>query len=179
MTAVHEGRVGDETIGGKLRKRDRCRSEHERGDRVQSGGAQQLPPDIGPGAFRNGSITTCRGCGGSMVTSASPIARAELAYASPTSTTVAAPSAISRSRSRSQSRSGSVTVSKSRSRWRVREGPSRTSRLRTSRTRVMPSSVFISPVSQGPKSPAQVRRSLSARPCRGAACSVGPDFTPS
>jgi len=56
-----------------------------------------------------------RGCGGSTVISASPTARAELAYASPTSTTVSTLSEIKRSRSRSQSRSGIVTVSKSRS----------------------------------------------------------------
>src|SRR5215471_17193389 len=116
----------------------------------------------------NGSITKCRGCGGSTVTSASPIARAELAYASPTSTTVSAPSEINRSRSRSQSRSGIVTVSKSRSRSRVHAGPSRTSRRRASRIRVLRSSVSIAPASQGRKA-----RRCQLRRCQLRRCQVG------
>src|SRR6266511_3232469 len=50
-----------------------------------------------------GSMMTCRGCGGLTVISACPTARAELAYASPTSTTVSIRSEINRSRSRSRS----------------------------------------------------------------------------
>src|SRR5882757_3106758 len=76
-----------------------------------------------------------RGWTAPTATSASPIANAELPYASPISTTVVARSAISRSRTTSQSCAGRLTRPKSSS-ARTRDGPSSTSFRRTSPIRV-------------------------------------------
>jgi len=77
VTAVDEGRVGGKAFRKQPRQRQRRWLLNQPNDRVESGGAQQLPAGTGPGSVLNGSMTTCCGRGAPTDTSASPIASAD------------------------------------------------------------------------------------------------------